>query len=63
MPVRGQYAAGTIDGKSVAAYSDESRVARDSRTETYAALNVRIDNPRWNGVPFTCVPESGWHAT
>jgi len=50
--VRGQYAAGTVDGKPVAAYRSEERVALDSRTETYAALNVRIDNGRWSGVPF-----------
>jgi glucose-6-phosphate 1-dehydrogenase len=50
--VRGQYAAGTVDGKPVAAYRAEERVAPDSRTETYAALNVRIDNGRWSGVPF-----------
>ncbi len=50
--VRAQYAAGTVDGKSVPAYRDEDRVARDSRTETYAALKVQIDNARWRGVPF-----------
>jgi glucose-6-phosphate 1-dehydrogenase len=49
---RGQYAAGTINGKSVPRYRDEMRVARDSRTETYAALSLRIETPRWNGVPF-----------
>jgi glucose-6-phosphate 1-dehydrogenase len=50
--VRGQYAAGTVNGAAVAGYRDEARVAPDSRTETYAALKVQIDNPRWNGVPF-----------
>jgi glucose-6-phosphate 1-dehydrogenase len=50
--VRGQYAAGTVDGTAVAGYRDEARVAPDSRTETYAALKVQIDNPRWNDVPF-----------
>jgi glucose-6-phosphate 1-dehydrogenase len=50
--VRGQYAAGTMNGTSVAAYHDEPRVARDSRTETYTALSIRTDNPRWNDVPF-----------
>jgi glucose-6-phosphate 1-dehydrogenase len=49
---RGQYAAGTIDNKPVPAYRDEQRVAPDSRTETYAALKVQIDNERWKGVPF-----------
>jgi glucose-6-phosphate 1-dehydrogenase len=50
--VRAQYAAGTVAGKSVPGYRDENRVARDSRTETYAALKVQIDNDRWGGVPF-----------
>lgn len=51
--VRGQYAAGTVDGKAVAAYRAEDRVAPDSRTETYVALTVRIDNGRWSDVPFS----------
>jgi glucose-6-phosphate 1-dehydrogenase len=33
-------------------YRDEEGVADDSRTETFAALEVRIDNWRWSGVPF-----------
>jgi glucose-6-phosphate 1-dehydrogenase len=40
--VRGQYAG----------YRDEPDVAPDSRTETYVAMRVRIDNWRWAGVPF-----------
>lgn len=50
--VRGQYGAGTIDGKPVSAYRSESRVAPDSSTETYAALKLTIDNWRWADVPF-----------
>jgi glucose-6-phosphate 1-dehydrogenase len=50
--VRGQYAAGATDGKPVAGYRDEERVAPDSRTETYAGLRVGIEGPRWDGVPF-----------
>ena len=50
--VRGQYAAGTIAGATVRAYRDEDNVARDSRTETYAAIEVRIANDRWRDVPF-----------
>jgi glucose-6-phosphate 1-dehydrogenase len=49
---RGQYGAGAMDGNAVRAYRDEDDVAADSRTETYAALRVHIDNPRWTGVPF-----------
>jgi len=50
--VRGQYVAGTIAGKPVRAYRDEPNVAHDSRTETYAAIEVRVDNDRWRDVPF-----------
>jgi glucose-6-phosphate 1-dehydrogenase len=40
--VRGQY-----DG-----YRAIEGVAKDSTTETYAALRLEIDNWRWSGVPF-----------
>jgi glucose-6-phosphate 1-dehydrogenase len=50
--VRGQYGAGSIDGKAVPAYRDEPKVARDSATETYVAVRAEIDNWRWVGVPF-----------
>ena len=33
-------------------YSDTDRVAPGSRTPTYAALRLHIDNWRWSGVPF-----------
>jgi glucose-6-phosphate 1-dehydrogenase len=33
-------------------YRDEEGVAADSTVETFAALEVRIDNWRWKGVPF-----------
>ena len=49
---RGQYGGGAMDGKAVRAYQDEDGVAAGSRTETYAALRVYVDNPRWSGVPF-----------
>ena len=50
--VRGQYAAGHIDGHSVPAYYFEKDVDNDSDTETFVALEVEIDNWRWAGVPF-----------
>jgi glucose-6-phosphate 1-dehydrogenase len=50
--IRGQYGAGTIDGKSVPAYRSEEKVAPASNTETYAALKLSIDNWRWADVPF-----------
>jgi len=49
---RGQYAAGAVGGKAVAAYRDSPDVATDSRTETYVAMRLAIDNWRWAGVPF-----------
>jgi glucose-6-phosphate 1-dehydrogenase len=33
-------------------YRDENGVAADSRSETYVALEVRVDSWRWSGVPF-----------
>jgi len=50
--VRGQYGAGTIDGKPVVAYRDAPDVPHDSTTETYVAMKLEIDNWRWAGVPF-----------
>ena len=47
--VRGQYGPGP---KGVAGYRQEPDVAPDSAVETYAALELRIDNWRWAGVPF-----------
>jgi glucose-6-phosphate 1-dehydrogenase len=46
--VRAQYA----EGPGGQAYRAEPNVAADSTTETYAALRLEIDTPRWQGVPF-----------
>ena len=50
--VRGQYFAGTINGKPVPGYRQEQKVKPDSNVETYVALKLFIDNWRWSGVPF-----------
>ncbi|HEX4786428.1 MAG TPA: glucose-6-phosphate dehydrogenase [Candidatus Sulfotelmatobacter sp.] len=50
--VRGQYGPGVVGGEKVAAYRAEPGVSPESRTETYVALKVNIDNWRWAGVPF-----------
>ncbi len=50
--VTGQYSKGKINSKEVAGYRDEPDVSHDSKTETYAALRVLIDNKRWAGVPL-----------
>jgi glucose-6-phosphate 1-dehydrogenase len=50
--VRGQYGEGMEGDQRVPAYRAEPGVSPDSRTETYAALRLMIDNWRWAGVPF-----------
>jgi glucose-6-phosphate 1-dehydrogenase len=50
--VRGQYGAGSINGEPVVGYREEPGVAKDSTTETFAALTMYFDNWRWSGVPF-----------
>ena len=50
--VRGQYAAGAINGQSVPAYRTEPNVKPGSMTETFVAMRVLIDNWRWSGVPI-----------
>jgi glucose-6-phosphate 1-dehydrogenase len=50
--VRGQYAPGWVGGEEVPGYLDEEGVADDSRTDTYVAMRVEIDNWRWAGTPF-----------
>lgn len=50
--VRGQYRAGTIDGKPVPGYLEESDAEPSSDTETFVAIKIGIDNWRWAGVPF-----------
>jgi glucose-6-phosphate 1-dehydrogenase len=49
---RGQYAAGTIDGRPVPGYREEPDVNPKSNVETFAAVKFLIDNWRWAGVPF-----------
>ena len=50
--VLGQYGPGQIDGRDVPGYREEDGVAPDSRTETFAALTLHVENWRWQGVPF-----------
>ncbi|MEF8822995.1 MAG: glucose-6-phosphate dehydrogenase [Desulfohalobiaceae bacterium] len=50
--VLGQYTSGKVDGERVPGYTDESGVAADSLTPTFAAMCVYVDNWRWQGVPF-----------
>ena len=50
--VRGQYAAGSVAGEPVPGYREEPGVASGSKTETYFAVRLEVDNWRWAGVPF-----------
>jgi len=50
--VRGQYTAGTVDGHAVPGYRQEPGVSPASVTETFVALRLRLDNWRWQNVPF-----------
>jgi glucose-6-phosphate 1-dehydrogenase len=50
--LRGQYGPGFAQGRPAPGYRQEKGVAPDSRTETYVALKLLVDNWRWAGVPF-----------
>jgi glucose-6-phosphate 1-dehydrogenase len=50
--VRAQYTAGMAEGKEADGYMEEEGVPQDSRTETYVALRLEVDNWRWAGVPI-----------
>jgi len=49
---RARYSAGTIDGRELPGYADESGVDPSRQTETLAELKLQVDNWRWAGVPF-----------
>ncbi len=50
--VRGQYGEGVSGGQRVPAYRAEPGVPPDSKTETFVAMKLAIDNWRWADVPF-----------
>jgi glucose-6-phosphate 1-dehydrogenase len=50
--VRGQYAAGWVEGEAAVGYREEPEVDPESETETYVAGRFTIDDWRWSGVPF-----------
>jgi glucose-6-phosphate 1-dehydrogenase len=49
--VRGQYSAGLVEGQPRLAYRAEPGVDPNSRTETFAALQLHVDTWRWEGIP------------
>jgi len=50
--IRGQYTDGWVQGRPVHGYLAEENIPQTSTTETYAAVQLGIQNRRWNGVPF-----------
>ena len=50
--VRGQYAPGVVRGAEVPGYLEEEGVEAASKTETYVAIRLQIDNWRWSGTNF-----------
>jgi len=50
--VRGQYTSGVVNGEAIKGYREEFGVDPNSRTESYVALKLCVDNWRWAGVPF-----------
>ncbi|CAH9018921.1 glucose-6-phosphate dehydrogenase [Candidatus Nitrosacidococcus sp. I8] len=49
---RGQYGIGWVNGAKVVGYREEEGINPNSNTETYCALQLHVDNWRWQGVPF-----------
>ena len=50
--IRGQYGPGMFEGKSLPGYRQEEGVDPESKTETFVALKLFVDNWRWADVPF-----------
>ena len=64
--VRGQYGEGVVGNQRVPSYRGEEDVPPDSRTETFVAMKLQIDNWRWADVPFylrtgKCMPVRNTH--
>ncbi|MEL7070662.1 MAG: glucose-6-phosphate dehydrogenase [Cyanobacteria bacterium J06581_3] len=50
--IRGQYSSGWMRSQEVPDYRSEEDVPEGSTNHTFAALSLRVDNWRWQGVPF-----------
>lgn len=50
--IRGQYGPGAIDARQVPGYREEPDIDPKSKTETFVAAKLFVDNWRWKGVPF-----------
>jgi len=49
---RARYTGGAVDGRSIPAYVDEEGVDPDHRTETFAEIELELDNWRWPDTVF-----------
>lgn len=50
--IRGQYSKGIVTNKKAIDYLSEDGVAAKSKTETFVAAKLFVDNWRWKSVPF-----------
>ena len=50
--VRARYSAGSIQGTDVPGYLQEKGVHPESKTDTFVAIRLELNNWRWAGVPF-----------
>jgi len=50
--VRGQYTAVESAEKRIKSYQEEDSIPADSKTSTFIALKLFLDNKRWQGVPI-----------
>lgn len=57
--VIGQYGRSVKGERTFPAYVDEETVADDSITPTFAAAGLKIENRRWDGVPFLMIAGKG----
>jgi glucose-6-phosphate 1-dehydrogenase len=49
---RARYSAGRVDGQTIPAYVDEEGVDPRRATETYAEVELEVENWRWSGTNF-----------
>ena len=50
--VMAQYTKGIINGNEVVSYIDEHEISKNTKTETYVALKLMLNNEMWKEVPF-----------
>src|SRR3989338_5334887 len=50
--ILGQYEGGIVEDKRVVSYKQEPEVEKNSKTETFAAMKLEINNSMWKNVPF-----------